>query len=922
MALHLFVPRLHPLAAAALTCLLSACAGLAPPAVPATAATATAPAAAVAASPAAAASGGKSAAPAAAPAAPGTPPAFATVIKDARKTEGLLTIWQKDDKFWFELRPQDFDKPLLLSPKIAGGIGEGMLFGGLMVGRWQPWGRAQLVEFRRVHNMVQLVARNEEFTAPAGTPEARAVQAAFSDSLLGSTAVASQAHPDSKAVLVEANALFVSDMLGLGISLQRQYRQNYSFDGRNSAITEARASGDELMLKVQAHYASPSLSFPQPGTPPGMPAPSLPSSLPDVRSLFLGLHYSLLRLPEQPMAPRQADPRLGHFTTLVQDFGNDQRRSPRQRYINRWRLEKKDPTAALSEPVQPITYWLDRNIPLKYRDTITRGVLEWNKAFERIGFRNAVVVQQQADDASFDTLDARVASIRWMTNAQPAFGAVGPSQVDPRSGEILDADIGIESLSSRNQRAARSQILAPQAMADWPALMQAGGERDHAPAHAAEAACHFADQTAEQLGYALDLLDARGELDPDSPEAEAFVQAYLFDVTMHEVGHTLGLRHNFRSSRIYSEAQLSDPQFTREHGLAGSVMEYAPINLAREGQTAGQAFQTTLGPYDHWAVEFAYKPLAAAEEKAELQRMAARSAEPLLAYGTDEDNSLGYDPETLVFDLGNDPVAFAKKRLDIARELIGRQAVRPLKPTEDYSVLRRAVSYALRDAGRAAGVLARQVGGLRTVRDFPGTGRDPLQPVPVAVQREALKALLRGVLAAEGLQVSPALARKLAVDFMDRGESNDAAGTDFSVEAMVLDMQRALLNILMSDTLASRLLDAEGKADRPADAMPLAEVYSQLSDAVWADGGGDIAGPRRELQRDHLNRLASLMLRPAPGSRADARGLMRAEARRLLARLQAAEHRAGLSAAGRAHLTDSLETLRSALAAPMQRSGV
>jgi hypothetical protein len=139
---------------------------------------------------------------------------------------------------------------------------------------------------------------------------------------------------------------------------------------------------------------------------------------------------------------------------------------------------------------------------------------------------------------------------------------------------------------------------------------------------------------------------------------------------------------------------------------------------------------------------------------------------------------------------------------------------------------------------------------------------------------------------------------------------------------MVLDMQRALLNILMSDTLASRLLDAEGKADRPADAMPLAEVYSQLSDAVWADGGGDIAGPRRELQREHLNRLASLMLRPAPGSRADARGLMRAEARRLLARLQAAEHRAGLSAAGRAHLTDSLETLRSALAAPMQRSGV
>jgi hypothetical protein len=167
---------------------------------------------------------------------PGQPPAFAVVIKDAKKIDGALTLWQKDDKFWIELAPADFGKPLLFAPKIAQGIGESGLFGGTMVGPYGRYGRQQLVEFRRVHNQVQLLARNTEYRAPEGTPEGRAVQAAFSPSLVGSAAVASQPHPDSKAVLIEANSIFVNDLLGIGIALQRTYRQGYAFDGRNSAI--------------------------------------------------------------------------------------------------------------------------------------------------------------------------------------------------------------------------------------------------------------------------------------------------------------------------------------------------------------------------------------------------------------------------------------------------------------------------------------------------------------------------------------------------------------------------------------------------------------------------------------------------------------------------------------------------------------
>ena len=865
---------------------------------------------------------------------PGQPPLFANVIKDARKIDGALTLWQKDDKFWIELAPGDFGKPLLFAPKIAQGIGESSLFGGTMVGPWGRYGRQQLVEFHRVHNQVQLLARNTEFRANDGTPEGRAVQAAFSPSLIGSTVVASQPHPDSKAVLIEANPIFVNDLLGIGIALQRTYRQGYSFDGRNSAITTVRGKPDQVVFEVSAHYATASIAQATPGGPPG-PVPTMPGSLPDARSMFFTMQYSLAKLPEQPMQPRKSDPRVGYFDTGVQDFSDDVARTPRRQFINRWRLEKKDPDAALSEPVKPITYWLDRTIPVKYRDAIAKGILAWNDAFERIGFKNAIVVKVQPDDADFDTLDVGVASVRWMTNASPAFGAIGPRQVDPRTGEILDADIALESLSSRNVRALRAQVLTAKAAADWPALMQSSAPERVAELTARSAAgagyaaeqCQHAEMAAEQLGYALDVLEARGELDPASPEAQQWVLDYLTDTTIHEVGHTLGLRHNFRSSRIYTEAQLADPEFVRKNGLAGSVMEYAPINLARPGEPTAAAWQLSLGPYDYWAIEYGYKPVAQGQEAAELQRIASRSNEPLLAFGTDEDNFLGIDPESLHFDLGNDPVAFAKKRFDIARDLFRRQEARQLKPDEDYSVLRRSVNFALRDVARASGILARQIGGVRTLRDFPGSGRDPLLPVSATVQRQALDVLASGVLSADSFMLSPALQRRMAPNFAERSaaifDGDGAVATDYSLASAVIEMQRALLGALLNDGVAQRLLDSEGKADG-GNALHLSELLQRLSDEVWselAQRGGDIPSMRRELQREYVNRLAGLLLRPGALTRADARSLLRVQSQQLLGRIQSAQQRKGLSGEARAHLQDSADTLRQALNAPLVRQG-
>ena len=305
-----------------------------------------------------------------------------------------------------------------------------------------------------------------------------------------------------------------------------------------------------------------------------------------------------------------------------------------------------------------------------------------------------------------------------------------------------------------------------------------------------------------------------------------------------------------------------------------------------------------------------------------------RSSEPLLAYGTDEDNFLGIDPESLQGDLGNDAVAFAKKRIAIAQDLLKRQETRQLRPDQDYNLLKRSVSYAIRDVARVGGVLSRQIGGVRTVRDAPGTGRDPLAPVPVAEQREALDLITGSLLSADSLRISPSLQRKLGTDFSERYEAltggEGSAQTDYSPSEAVLGLQRALLATLMSDNLATRLIESSDKAPNGSTrALRMPELYGRLTQAVWSelDGRTDIAPLRRDVQRDHVNRIAAILVRPGGAARADTRGVMRVQAKALLEKIRAASNRPGLGDESRAHLADCADTLEQALNARLQRAG-
>jgi hypothetical protein len=826
---------------------------------------------------------------------------FAEVVKGAKLTPGFFNIYERDDKVWIEIAPEQFDQPFFFNFSFASGLGEKWFYGGTMIDSY-------IATFHRLsHTQVQLIARNTEFFAAPNSPEARAVGAAFSNSLLSGAAVASQPHPERKSVLIEVNALLFADIPGANGMLERAFRQPYAFDGRNSSITRARATPDLVGIDINAHYTLQRISQPPPGA--GF-ATQPPATVPDIRSLFLGFSYNIARLPDEPMRPRVADARVGYFQEDRFDFSTDSRLTPKVALIQRWRLEKKDPQAALSEPRQPIVFWVDRSVPVKYRQTIVDGVLEWNKAFEKAGFRDALQAKIVLDDTDVDARDMRSVSIRWLTTARPQFGGIGQMQTDPRTGEILAAAIGIDPTLLRNRRFQRTeQIAAPVATA---------GYLPHP-----ERLCSLQEYVGQELNFSLDLLEARGELEPDGPEAEEFALAGLKDVTMHEVGHALGLRHNFRASTVYSQEQLSDVEFTRANGIAGSVMEYNAINIALPGERQGTYAMTTLGPYDYWAIDYGYREIAPEQEVAELRKIAARSSEPLLAYATDEDSSFGIDPEANQGDLSSDPLRFARRRLLLARELWDRWQDRELKEGESYVVLRRTVGRGLIVIGQSSATVAKYIGGVSTSRDHAGSPHPPLNPATAAQQREALAIIETGLFSADSFRFKPAFMRRLQVDYLDGSDLFSSAGVDYSLPGQVLRIQREVLGQLMSDGVAQRIIDSEVKLDDPKGGFHLAELYGSLHRSIWVElrTGQEITGLRRSLQREHLARIATALVRASPSTPADARALLRQDARALRDELKAAPVKRW-SKESQAHIAESLTTLDEALKASLQRQGI
>ena len=467
---------------------------------------------------------------------------------------------------------------MLFAPKIAQGIGEGGLFGGTMIGPTaataDSGGRSSAACTTRCscsRATPSYVAQGRQ------RPRAARCRLRFSPSLLGSTAVAepaaSRAQVDPgrgqqrcSSPTCSASACSCSAPTARATRSTAATRRSPSVRGnaRSGGVRGARRTTRPLGIAAAAARR-----------PPGQPGADDPAArCPMPRSMFLGMHYSLAVLPEQPMRPRKADPRVGYFDTAGAWTSATTSRARRAgATINRWRLEKKDPSAELSEPVKPIAFWLDRTIPAEVpRRRSPPASSVWNDAFERIGFKNAIVVKMQPDDADFDTLDVG-AALDPLDDQRAA--VVRRHRPEPRStrapARSSTPTSRFESLSSRNMRALRSQVLASRVAVDWPALMQssapsASRDRRTAPPVPATRAdqCQHADMAAEQLGYALDVLEARGEHRPGEPRGRSSACSTTSPTPRCTRSATRSACATTSAARASTPtAQLADPEFTR-----------------------------------------------------------------------------------------------------------------------------------------------------------------------------------------------------------------------------------------------------------------------------------------------------------------------------------------------------------------------
>jgi len=828
------------------------------------------------------------------PAAPGALRPMKDILKDAKSSPGFFTLHQKDEKVWLEILPSQLNQPFFFSYNIPRSVGERGLYGSQM-------GGSKLVEFRKIGNQIQLIAKNTQFFAKEGTPQAQFVSESFSDSLMSSAAVVSAPHPETKSILIEANALLFSDIPGYQTRLEGSFRMPFSLDTRNTSFSATKNTTTLTGLEVKAHFAVPKLSAP-PMTPSPVPMPPPPSATPDPRSLFVSFYYSFMPLPE-PMQTRMADERVGFFTVARTDYTTDLNIKSKTHLLKRWRLEKMDANAAVSEPKQPIVYWLDKNIPEKYRASVTQGVLEWNKAFEKAGFKNALVVKQQQATDDFNNMDAKHTSIRWFTGADVGF-AIGPSQADPRTGEILDADIGMSDVFTRGARRA--------VVEDLGRVRGADGEL-----------CDHAEAAAQEFHYALDLLEARG-LELDTPEAEALAQAYLKDVIMHEVGHTLGLRHNFRASTMYDLKQIQDPNFTKINGVATSVMDYTPFNISPKGEKQGEYVMSTIGAYDYWAIEFGYKQFAPGQEAQGLAQILAKASQPELQFDSDEDAGFGsmggVDPMVNRFDLGADPLAYYKQRMKLSRELWDRLQNMNLATGESYERLTRSFRSGFSQVTRVAPLAAKYIGGVHIRRERAGSKVGVFEPVSAAKQKEALALITKDFFGIDSFKFKPEFIARLATDRFERTMSDGSMQT--SVALLVAGVQKGILDHVYSPAVATRLAEVGMKVNDPKETLGLSDVYDTIQDAIWSEAktGQETSLIRRNLQREQLRRMTDVLVKPAGPWPADARSIMRENARQLAGTLEKVLAKPSLSKTTRAHYADALDALNVTLKASVQRA--
>ncbi|GGK63132.1 zinc-dependent metalloprotease [Rufibacter glacialis] len=565
----------------------------------------------------------------------------------------------------------------------------------------------------------------------------------------------------------------------------------------------------------------------------------------DARYVRVRMQHSFLEMPKNDYRPRLDDPRVGYFTQEVNDLTSVQAINYRD-IINRWHLVKKDPTAALSEPVEPIVWWIENTTPVEFRQTIKEAGEKWNEAFEKAGFKNAVVMKIMPDQVDWDPSDIRYNVIRWVSSASPQYGAIGPSFVNPRTGQILGSDITIEWYSGNATPISDELFSGPSAEGlSFPGMTP--------PA----AMCTMAHELKAQYSAGLTALEAT---DASTGDLKKMHQQFLYYLVLHEMGHTLGLNHNMKSSQMLKLSEVHNTALTQKKGMMGSVMDYPAINISLDRSKQGDYYTTKPGPYDLWAIEYGYKPVAENGEAAFRKKVLSRSTEPDLAFGNDADDmrapGKAIDPRVNVNDMSSDAIGYAQERFALVNAIMPKLKAKYSKEDQSYAELR-ARYFALN--GQRSGMInavSRYVGGVYIDRSFVGQNspNKPYTPVPEATQKRAMAVLAKNVFAPDAFQADAYLlpylqGQRRGFNFMSGTEDPKLSVTYTSLGAS------ALAHIL-HPTTTQRITNSTLYGNQ----YSLAEVMSDLTKGIFdADMKGNVNTYRQYLQTAYVKQLAQLV---------------------------------------------------------------
>lgn len=657
-------------------------------------------------------------------------------------------------------------------------------------------------------------------------------------------------------------------------------------------------------------------------------------------------HYSISGIPDSTgYKPREADERVGYFTTVYRDLGKWDDQEKWVRYINRWNLEKADPSLKLSPPKKPIVFYIEHTTPVRYRRWVRDGILQWNKAFEAVGITGAVEVYQQDETTKAhmdkDPEDVRYNFVRWLANDQGT--AIGPSRVHPLTGEILDADIILTDgwiryflrnweetvprlaldgagpellafLDTNPQWDPRIRLAAPEqreyliaqrekrgvlaygghaiATQERGRLM-GGGEYDGLIGRTSQVngMCFASegmgfDMAVLRMHLAMTAVDdekkdegkkEEGKKDDAKKEEkekpnlidgipEEFVGPLLANLVTHEVGHTLGLRHNFRGSAAMSMAEINSEKAKGKIPNTSSTMDYVPININMEdGPIQGDWATIGIGAYDMWAIEYGYT-------SGDTKKVLSRAGEPLLQFQTDED-TMGPDPLARRYDLSSNPLDYANSTMRVAKFHRGRLLDKFVKDGQSWSNARRGYDMTLAMQTRSISMMANWVGGAFVTRARKGDpgANNPITPVPAEQQRAALKFVVDNAFSDDAFGITPELLSKLTVDkWLDDGGFNMAMQEPaLNIHDRIAGIQATALTLVMNPTTLRRVLDNEMRVAGAQDMITLPEVMDTVSKSIWGElENGDtrkfsarepmISSLRRNLQREHLERLIDL----------------------------------------------------------------